>query len=312
MSQEITTAFVKQFGANVFHLSQQQGSRLRNSVRNETQVGESRFFDRIGTVTAQELTVRHSDTPQIDTPHSRRRVTLRDFVHADLIDTTDKLRMLMDPTSDYTKTFAWAFGRAIDDRIIAEADGNAFGGVDGATTVAHPNTQKLASIAGGAGSNLNVQALRRIKQKFDEADVDPSIPKFVAHQASQQESLLSETEITSMDFNSVRALVAGNLNTFLGMEYLRLERLGVQGAALLFDSNTGEQGGVADVDVNGFRKVLAYTKMGVLLSVAQDIQAEITRRADKNFSTQVFTKMSIGATRMEEEQVIVMFADESV
>ena len=310
MSIEITTAFVKQFGANVFHLSQQQGSRLRNSVRNETQVGESRFYDRIGSVVAQELTSRHSDTPQIDTPHSRRRVTLKDFVHADLVDTTDKLRMLMDPTSDYSKAFIWAMGRAMDDVLIENADGDAFGGVDGGTTVAHPNAQKLASVNGGAGANLNVQALRRAKKKFDEDDVDPSIRRYMAHTASQGEALLSETEITSSDFNTVKALVMGEINTFLGFQYIRLERLLAQSGTLAFDVTSGEVGaGGGDADT--YRRVLAWAQDGLLLTVAQDMQTEIERRADKNFSTQVFARMSIGATRMEEEKVVVVLSDES-
>jgi hypothetical protein len=294
----------------VFHLSQQQGSRLRNFVRTETQNGESQFFDRIGSVTAQELTSRHSDTPQIDTPHSRRRVTLTDYVHADLVDTVDKIRMLMDPTSEYSKSFMWAMGRAMDDKIIENADGNAFGGVDGGTTVAHPNEQKLASVSGGAGANLNVQALRRAKKKFDEDDIDPSIRRYIAHQASQAESLLSETEITSSDFNTVKALVQGELSTFLGFTYIRLERLLTQSGALLFDVTSGEVGAGAG-DADGYRRVLAWAQDGLLLAVGQDMQAEIDRRADKNFSTQVFARMSIGATRMEEEKVVVILSDES-
>ena len=311
MSFEVTTAFVKQFGANVFHLSQQRGSRMRIGVRTETQVGESRFFDRIGAVVAQELTTRHSDTPQIDTPHSRRRVTLTDFVHADLVDTTDKLRMLMDPTSDYSKAFIWAMGRAMDDKIIDNADANAFGGKDGSTLVPHPNTQKIASVDAAAGANFNVQAWRRGKKKLDENDVDPSIRRYIAYTASQEESLLSETEITSSDFNVIKALVMGNVNTYLGMTPIRLERINLQSGALLFDSGTGEQGGAADVDADGFRKVLIWAQTGLLLSIAQDMQSEIERRADKNFSTQVFARMSIGSTRMEEKQVVVVMSDES-
>ena len=169
MSFQVTEAFVKQYNATIFHLSQQKGSRLAPLVRNESQRGKSQFFDRLGLVTAAKKTARHSDTPQIDTPHSRRRVTLVDYEHADLVDDTDKIRMLIDPTSDYAQSFAWAFGRAKDDEIILAADGDAFGGEEGNTTVAHPNSQKLASVSGGSGANLNVEALRRAKKKFDAA-----------------------------------------------------------------------------------------------------------------------------------------------
>ena len=93
MSFEITEAFVKQYSANVFHLSQQKGSRLQERVRKETQQSEAKFFERIGSVEAMEKTGRHSMVEYSDTPHSRRRVSLVDYFHADLVDEEDKLRV---------------------------------------------------------------------------------------------------------------------------------------------------------------------------------------------------------------------------
>ena len=101
MSSNITTAFVQQYSANVQMLSQQMGSLLRDKVRVESVVGKNAFFDQVGSVTAVEKTSRHSDTPQIDTPHARRRVSLADYEFADLIDQQDKVRLLIDPTSSY-------------------------------------------------------------------------------------------------------------------------------------------------------------------------------------------------------------------
>ena len=59
----------------------------------------------------------------IDTPHSRRMVTMADYEYADLIDDQDKIRLLVDPTSTYARAAASAMGRAIDDVIIAAAIG---------------------------------------------------------------------------------------------------------------------------------------------------------------------------------------------
>jgi len=95
MSVEITTAFVKQYSANVALLSQQKGSRFRSAVREESQRGEHGFYDQIGSTTARKRTERHGDTPLISTPHSRRRVSLVDYDWADLIDDMDKVKMLM-------------------------------------------------------------------------------------------------------------------------------------------------------------------------------------------------------------------------
>lgn len=198
MSTQITTAFVKQFSSNVFHLSQQKQSRLKPRVRNETQNGKSAFWDRIGLVTAQKKTTRHGDTPQSDTPHSRRRTTLSDYEHADLIDDVDKLRLLMDPASQYVKAFSRALGRAIDDEVIEAMGGTAFGGEEGTVSIAFPDSQRRASINAGATAvaNLNVEALRRAKFLLDANEVDEDEPRHWTHAASQMESLLGQTEVT--------------------------------------------------------------------------------------------------------------------
>ena len=105
MSSQITTAFVQQYSANIQMLSQQMGSLLRDAVTTESVVGEKAFFDQVGSVAAQLRTTRHADTPLIDTPHSRRMLSLADYEYADLIDEQDKVRLLADPTSTYGPQF---------------------------------------------------------------------------------------------------------------------------------------------------------------------------------------------------------------
>jgi len=306
MSFEITTAFVKQFSANVFHLSQQQGSRLRMAVRSESQVGKSAFWDRIGASVAQLKPSRHSDTPQNDTPHSRRRVDLADFEWGDLIDDADKVRLLMDPTNEYAKSAAWALGRAMDDVVIAAFNGSAFGGEEGGTVVPLPDSQRLVATDGvtAAGVNLNVNTLRRIKEIIDGNDVDPSISRHIVVNASMLRSLLEETEVTSMDFNSVRALVSGELNTFMGFNFIRTERLLRPTGDIAFTLATGAIGGGDTLVAATGRAGFAWAQDGMMLATGQDIRGEIARRPDKSFSTQVFASMSIGSTRMEEEKVV--------
>ena len=80
-------------------LSQQKGSLLRGVVDVKVLYGKHAYFERIGAVSAQKRTSRHADTPQIDTPHSRRRVSMVDYEWADLIDSQDRVRTLIDPTS---------------------------------------------------------------------------------------------------------------------------------------------------------------------------------------------------------------------
>jgi hypothetical protein len=307
MSSEVTTAFVKQFSSNVFHLSQQKGSRLSGAVRNESQVGKSGFYDRIGSTAAVKKTSRHSDTPQIDTPHSRRRVTLVDYEWADLIDEVDKVRMLMSPESEYAQAAAWALGRSKDDEIIDAASGSAYGGEEGSTAVTLPNSQKIVAFDGTttAGVNLNVATLRLTKKILDENDVDESIPRYLACTASQIQSLLSETEVTSSDYNSVRALVMGEINTFMGFQFIRTEQLDRPSANITFSEVNGSVGaGCGTLVATTSRSCIAWAMDGLLLATAKNVKGRISERGDKSYSTQVYACMSIGATRMEEEKVV--------
>ena len=131
MSAQITTAFSQQFSTNVQLLSQQRGSILRGGVSEESVTGEKAFFDQVGAAAAVKRTSRHGDTPVVETPHSRRMVTMDSYEWADLIDDVDKVKMLIDPTSTYAQAAAAAMGRAMDDAIITAATGTAKTGKSG-------------------------------------------------------------------------------------------------------------------------------------------------------------------------------------
>lgn len=307
MSSQVTEAFVNQFNTNVMHLSQQQGSRLQDKVRKETQKGESQFFDRIGPVAATKRTGRHAPTPQADTPHSRRMVTIEDYEWADLVDDQDKIRMLIDPTSEYALAASWAFGRSKDDVIIASSIGTAYSGQKGTTAVVHPNSQKYAATSGAAFTNMTVATLRTVKRMMDAKEIVGK--RYIAVTSSQEESLLGQTEVTSADYNSVRALVQGEVNTFLGFEFIRLERLALVGAGVLATVATGAVG--AGVSVTGYRSCFAWAEQGILMSTGEDFVTKMSERDDLGYAMQVYGRMSIGGTRMEEEQVVEIICKEA-
>jgi hypothetical protein len=284
MSSQITTAFVQQYSANVQLLSQQMGSLLRDKVRVESVVGKNAFFDQVGSVTAVQKTSRHSDTPQIDTPHARRRVSLSDYEFADLIDNQDKVRMLIDPTSSYAQAAAYAIGRAMDDVIISAALGTAFTGETGSTSTSNANT-----IAHGS-AGLTIAKLRTAKQTLDLNSVDPSIPRYIIVGPKQITDLLGTTEVTSSDFNTVKALANGEINSFLGFNFIVSNRLSLSGTT---------------------RSCIAYAQDGIALAVGKDVTARIDERADKSYATQVYYCATFGATRMEEDKVVEVQATES-
>lgn len=313
MSVQITEAFVKQYSANVFHLSQQKGSKLRPLVRQESQNSKAAFWDRIGAVIAQKKTSRHADTPRMDTPHSRRRVTLNDYEYADLVDNEDKIKMLISPESEYAVAAMWALGRAMDDEIIAAALGTAYAGEEGSTSVVLPTTQKVAAHDGTTttGVNLNVRTLRKVKEKFDANDVDESIPKYFAIGSSQLQSLLGQTEVTSSDYNSIKALVMGEVNSFMGFSFIRTERLPRSASNVTYTVTNGVTGaGTGTITAANSRRCIAWAMDGLILSIGQDIKARIGERGDKSYAMQVYACMGIGAARIEEEKVVEVICSE--
>ena len=287
MSSQITTAFVQQYSNNVQMLSQQKGSLLRNAVDAETIVGKNAFFEQVGQATAQKRVSRHSDTPQIDTPHQRRRVSLVDYEYADLIDKQDQVRTLIDPTSSYAQAAAFALGRAMDDEIISAISGNAFSGETGSTTVPLPAGQKITE---SGTDGLTIAKLRNAKELFDSASVDPSIPRYIVVGPKQISDLLGTTQVTSSDFNTVKALANGEINSFLGFNFITSNRLSIASSK---------------------RLCLAFAMDGVKLALGQDIMTRIDERSDKGYATQVYVCMTMGATRMEEEKVVTIQAHEA-
>ena len=309
MSTQITTSFVKQYSANVQLLVQQMGSRLRGAVTLEAgKIGEEVYMDRISSTDAQKVTSRHGDSPQIDTPHDRRRVVPVDYDWGDLIDNPDRLRTLIDPASAYSVNAAMAMGRAMDDEIIAAVTGTSTYGKAGgssyatlaafgsASQVISPETNDFAVDGETVGNNqpLTVGKLIHARKILgaadaDDYDINGQSNLFLVVNAQQLGWLLTSTKVNSADYNQIRALVAGDLNQYMGFNIIRTERLGT------------ETDGTTPVTCD---KILAFHRRGVGLCIWEDIVARITERPDKRFSQYIYYRMTLGATRLEEERVV--------
>jgi hypothetical protein len=288
MSVQITTAFVDQFKANVYHLVQQKGSKLAPYVRQESLTGKAGFFEQIGAVAARKRTSRHSDTPRMDTPHARRKVVTESYDWADLIDDEDKIRMLIDPASPYAEAAMWAMGRAKDDELIRAFDAAAYTGSDGSTSTAFDtgmivDVQVVWPGVSAADTGLNLAKLIEARKLLGANDVDPDEEVYVAVNARQISSLLKDERVVSGDYNSALPLVSGKVSRVGGCTLIPCNRIGV--------------------DTNSDDKCPYWTKSGMLLAVGKDMATRISERDDKNYATQVFASMDIGATRMEEKRV---------
>ena len=291
MSDQISTAFVQQYSTNVGLLLQQRGSKLRDTVSVGSYTGKAaKAVEQIGSVTAQPRTSRHSDTPLISTPHDARWVFPTDYEWADLIDDQDKLRMLIDPTSPYAINGAYALGRAMDNLIISAALGTAKTGENGTTSTVFDTSNQQVTV-GGSPTGLTVDKLRSAKKILLANEVDVEMdPLYIAVTAKQLDDLLGTTQVTSSDYNTVKALVQGQVDTFMGFKFIHTELLGVDGS--------------------NHRRVVAWAKSGLHLGMWNDINSKIDQRADKSYATQVYVKGTFGATRTEEKKVVEILCAE--
>lgn len=285
MSTQITTAFVNQFSSNVAMLSQQMGSLLRSAVDVESVTGEKSYFDQVGSVAAVARASRHQDTPLLETPHSRRQVALTTYEWADLIDDSDRVRLLADPTSSYARAAAAAIGRSQDDVIIAAMGGTAKTGKEGATSTTFASGQKI--VHGSAG--LTIAKLVSAKKLLDANDVDPSIKRYIVVSPEQIEDLLNNTTVTSSDFNTVKALSQGDISSYVGFQFITSNRLKDDGTS---------------------RLCYAWAQDGMKMAIGKDVMARIDERSDKSYSTQVYYCATFGATRMEENKIVEIACNE--
>lgn len=282
MSFQVTEAFVTQFSANFYHLSQQMESRLESKVVVESGiVGESKKMNRIGATAAQKKTTRHGDTPLIETPHSTRYIDLDDYEWADLVDDMDKKKMLADPASDYLKAGVAAMNRSKDDVIIAAMNGSAR---SSSGTVALPSAQKIAH--GSAVLTKAKLVAARKNFRVNECDGENGEELYIAYSADQLEDLLTDTTMTDTQYNTVLSMMSGDIpkgQKLFGFGVVPTERITNDGTSDL---------------------VLAWAKSGVALGIGKEITTRLTERADKSYAMQPYACMSLGAVRIEDAKVM--------
>lgn len=288
MGNQITEAFVQQFSDNFFHLAQQSTSRLENSVRVESGiVGISKSFNRLGQRVAQRRLDRHGDTPINEQPHSTRFVDLWDWEDGDMIDDQDKIRMLAEPSNEYSKAMVAAMNRAKDSVIITALGGNAR---SASGTVALPSTQKVA--VGSTGLTKAKLITTRGIFRANEADEEAGEELFLAYGNKQLQDLLSDTTLSNTEYNTVLSLQNGSINnaTLFGFKFIPTERLPLSSTT---------------------RYCYAWAKSGVVLGVGANIQVDIAKDPGKSFNLRLYARQSIGAARIEEEKVVEIACQES-
>lgn len=271
----------------------------------EPVTGDTMYVERIGPKDAQLRGARHGETPISDAEHTRRKLSMADYiVPADLIDKPDKLKLLIDPQSVYPQNQVFSLNRAIDDVIITALFGAAYSGHTGATTVNNYDVGECRLINSDgtietAGSDwdddtetpLTIAKLLTCKQLLDDADIDSERQRYFVTNPYNINQLMNTTEVKSADYNTVRALAQGQVDSFMGFKFIVSTRL------------------PADDTDTGATKCAAFVQDAIILAVAEEPSVSVSVRNDLCDSIQVFSTLSIGATRVEGPAVVPILLD---
>ena len=294
MSSQITVAHSEQYASNVELLLQQKQSRLRGSVRSNSYTGKSaQPVQQIGSITLADW-VREGDTPILNTPHDVRWLEPTTKHGAQLIDRHDFMRTIADFRSPYVETGASAANRAIDEVVISAAFGTSKTGEDKAGTQVWSDftTANSGHLVDGSGvTGMTVAKLRSAKKALMAAEVDIDNEElFVVMGSSQHDDLLGETLAASADYNTTPVLVDGRIRSFMGFNFITTE---------LLPTTAG-----AD------RRCFAFARSGLALGIFGDVTGRVSERDDKSYATQVYTSVTVGATRVEEKKQVEVVCGE--
>lgn len=205
MSKSLHVAAIASFDADVKHAFQDK-AKLRDTVRVKTGVvGSTHRFPKMGAGMASKR-VKQTDVVPMNLQHSNATAMLEDWNAAEYTDVFDEAKTNISERQELAASIAKAIGRREDQLIIDALEATA-------------TTLSVATSVGGADTDLNVDKLRRIGRLLGEGGVDEDEMVTFIGSYFGKEALLGQTEITSADYNSVRALTNGEVNHFLNMDF---------------------------------------------------------------------------------------------
>jgi hypothetical protein len=280
MSVSLSNAFVTLFDAEVKQAYQGK-AMLVPAVRQRRGVeGSTVKFPKVGKGVAT-LRVPQTDVTPLNVSFSTVTLTLADYNAAEYSDIFSQQKVNFDERQELVQVVAGAMGRR-QDQMILDALANS------------STSLTVSNDIGGSDSNMNITKLREAKRLLDKNNVAPDGRHIVIH-ANGLANLLSETSVTSSDFNSVKALVQGEINTYLGFQF-----------HVLGDRS---EGGLA-IDGSLDRVCFAFHKDSIGYGEGIAMRTEINYIAEKT-SWLVNEVFSAGAVAIDAEGIVQITCRES-
>lgn len=278
MAITIDSAYIETFERNLRHLAQQSVARLRPYVTEVAGTGAAHNWERLGSSDAVEKAGPRTNTPEADVPWSRRTSQVKTYHNGDTVEQEDVVQMLIDPTSNITQNLAMSMRRQLDDVIISAATGTALNG-DGSTS-ALPASQ----VVGDGTGVISIDTVLETQEKYYANDIHMDERPIMVIGPTQQRKLMSLMEVTSGDYQNSKALATGVLPNWMGFDWVVSTRLQAPAAGQI--------------------DCLSFTRRGIGLQVNKDINAKVAEDPTKSFLWRLYTAMTLGAVRVEDEHVV--------
>ena len=278
MSTSLSVAAIASFDADVKHAYQDMG-KLRDTVRVKSGVvGSTHRFPKLAAGVATRR-VPQTDVVPMNLVHTNATVTIEDWNAAEFTDVFNESKTNISERQELASSIAKAISRREDQLIIDALEATA-------------TTATIASSVGGANTNLNVAKLRRARKLLGQNGVADEELTYVGTYA-QLEGMLGDENATSAEFNSVRALVNGEMNSFMGFNF-----------KWIADRHEG------GLDVTGGdRTTFAYAKSAIGHAIGMEQRMEVNYIPPKT-SWLANMLFSAGATEIDAEGVVEITCDE--
>lgn len=211
MSQYLNNIAVTQFDMETKHAYQTMSATLVGTTRERKGVtGSETTFNKMGRGLAKERTAPSADAIPMNVNHGKVTCVLKNYDAPEYTDMFDQKDVLIDEVKELGKTIGGALGRR-DDQLKIDA-------MVAGTYAASPVRDVSGGLVVTAATNLTVDKLREIKKFMDKQGV-PSKGRHITVSAEGLEGLLGITQATSADYNNVKTLVDGDVDTFLGFKF---------------------------------------------------------------------------------------------
>ena len=277
MAVGISNAFVQLFDAEVKQ-AYQASRALAGVVRERNNVeGNQVKFPKIGKGTAT-VRVPQTDVTPLNVSYSQVTATMSDYIAAEYSDIFHQAKVNFDERRELVQVVGNAIGRRMDQLVI-----------DALNSASSPST--VGTDIGGVGTNLNLAKLLAAKKALDAKNVPAEGRCMVIH-ANGLAALLDETELTSSDFATVKALSMGEIDTFLGFKFIML--------------GDRDEGGLP---LPSTRSSFAFHRDAVGLGVSMNQKSEINYVPEKT-SFLVSSMFSAGAIAIDDEGIVKISSTE--